>query len=458
MNMTLFCVDRPAAVLASALTLVGFTLAPNSGHAACSEARELRLDSKLAEAEEAARACLESEPENPEVWMELSRILASLGEVEDALTWVNNAIDKAPDAYGYHFWKARLLARQDRLNEAWETLDALPSEAYDGNPTGTRVRADIQFWRGQNNAALNWYNEYLQMSEPNPYVLYNRGLIHKSFNNTEEARGDLKKSCEMNESATKACSVLNTMSEGSGYNGYAYAQGGYTLIRDRDNGWTGRVGVGSRFPTGTSVEIHGRGLSRTFPNNSKAEDILVGGQVGQQIQPGLEITAGGEVSLDNDFSPDWNAYLEPTLRFTDTALNVSLRYWRIEFPGGGVNVFSPAVVKYVWPLRFYARYYLAHEEATDTFKNSGIFDVSYFFGARTNIKIGGGIGDSSDFLELRATDDRTASDYHYLVLGGFTYSLTSSYDIGLTGIFRHEEAGANDYEQTDILMVHKVRF
>lgn len=458
MNINLCCSDRLFTAFFAVLTFIGLISATPSAHAACPEARELRFESRLAEAEKAARDCLTSEPESPGIWMELSRILASRDQVDDALTWVEKAIDKTPDAYSYHFWRARLLARQDRLQTAWETLDSLPSEAYDGNPTGMRVRADIQFWRGQNAAALNWYNRYLETSAPNPYVLYNRGLIHKALDNRQKATRDLKKSCEMDQSATNACSVLNSMSKGSGYDGYAYAQGGYTLIRDRDNGWTGRVGLGSRFSTGTSVEIHGRGLSRTFPDNSKAEDMLVGGQLGQQIQSGLEITAGGEVSLDNDFSPDWNAYLEPTLKFTDLALNASLRYWRIEFPGGGVNVVSPAVVKYVWPLRFYARYYLAHEEETDTFKNSGIFDVSYFFGPRTNVKIGGGIGDSSDFLELRATDNRAASDYHYLVLGGFTYSLTSSYDIGLTGIFRHEEAGANDYEQTDILMVHKVRF
>ena len=123
----------------------------------CTKVEPYLNKSEFRLAEGAARTCLEKFPNHVRVWYLLSRALAGQKRYNDALTWVDKAIEKYPGDKDLHIWRVRLLAWSGDLNKAWSERYRIIKSAQHRRDAAMLI-ADVAFWRKDCVEAVKWYD------------------------------------------------------------------------------------------------------------------------------------------------------------------------------------------------------------------------------------------------------------------------------------------------------------
>lgn len=412
-------------------------------------ARGLRMQRRFSEAEKTARACTEEQQGNPDAWVELARALAAQGNSEEALTWVDKALLDYPDSNDLKLLKARLLAWTDQLDAARKLLETLPEDLYE-RPEAMRLRADILLWDDSFDEAIEWYNRYDEADPDNPLVLYKRAMAHRGAGDDSKALEDLEKSCEIAPDATNACKAHEGIAEDSYPKLYANILYGYSRIINRLDGWRLRGDVGSELSRNLTLMGTWEWLHRPFFDH-RAADWRFNAWGDYKFDSGLFFKAGGGFAIDPIFSPKWNALVEAGWSFE--YFQASARYWHIEFPDESNEVLNANAEIYIKPYMFELRYFMTFSDDGDPVAHSGLGRAFYFFSNLTQFYIGGGGGGKSDYLEPRDIN----SESHWLVTAGFRYMLTSHHRLLIAVTQRHDSAGTQNYDQTEVLGGYEFR-
>lgn len=416
----------------------------------CVEAtRGLRMQRRFQEAEKSARACIDAQQGNPDAWVELARALAAQGHSQDALNWVNKALQKYPDSTDLKLLKARLLAWTQQLGAARKLLKTLPDELYQ-RPDAMRLRADVLLWDKSYKEAVDWYNRYDQADPDNPIVLYKRAIAYRGMGEDGRALEDMQASCEIAPKATNACKAREGMAENSYPKLYANLFYGYSRIINRLDGWRLRGAVGSEVSKNLTFMGTWEWLHRPFFDH-RAADWRFNAWGAYQFDAGLFVLAGGGFAIDPIFSPKWSALVEAGWK--SRYFKASGRYWHIEFPDESNEVLNANAEFYLKPYMLELRYFMTLSGDADGVSHSGFGRIFYFFTNLTQFYIGGGGGGKSDYLELRDLN----SESHWLVTGGFRYMLTPHHRLMISVTQRHDSAGLQTYDQTEVLGGYEFR-
>jgi|GEM_PF-4103745 len=416
----------------------------------CVEAtRGLRMQRRFGEAEQSARACMQVQQGNPDAWVELARALAAQGNSEEALEWVNKALQQYPQIDDLKLLKARLLAWTQQLDAARKLLETLPDTIYE-RPDAIRLRADILLWDKAYTEAIDWYDRYDKADPDNPLVLYKRAMAYRGAGDDGRALEDLKKSCEIAPEATNACKAREGLAEDAYPKLYANIFYGYSRIINRLDGWRLRGAVGSEISRNLTFMGTWEWLHRPFFDH-RAADWRFSGWGAYQFDSGLFLMAGGGFSLDPVFSPKWNALAEAGWKFK--YFKTSARFWHIEFPDEANEILNANAEIYIKPYMFELRYFMTFSGGNDGLVHSGFGRVFYFFSNLTQFYIGGGGGGKSDYLEPRDVN----SESHWLVTSGFRYMLTPHHRLMISVTQRHDSAGLQNYDQTEVLGGYEFR-
>jgi YaiO family outer membrane protein len=413
------------------------------------EARYLRMQKRFNEAEQTARKCIEDQPENADAYVELARSLAARERHQEALDWANKALTKYSDSADLKLLKARLLAWTDRAEEAQELLGELPQQVYD-RPDAMRLRGDVLLWGEQYTQAVKWYNRYDQKDPDNPIVLYKRAMAYKGMGRNSQALADLRKSCEIAPEATNACKARDSFAESAYPKLYTNVFYGYSRVVNRLDGWRLRGAVGSELNENLTLMGTWEWMHRPFFDEREA-DWRFNGYGYYEFDMGLNFKGGGGFSPSPVFSPEWNAFVEPGWKFEH--FKVSARFWHIQFPSEPNEVLNPNVELYFKPFMLEARYFLTFSE--DDLSHSAFLRGFYFITNLTQVYVGGGLGDKSDYLEPRDLN----ADSHWLVTAGFRYMLTPNHRFMISVTQRNDQDSSEweTYDQTETLVGYEFR-
>lgn len=434
--------------LALVMLVVGL---PAAASAQCAtEARYLRMQRRFKEAEQTARQCTKTEVGNADAWVELARALAARGESQEALEWVDKALEKYPDSADLKMLRARLLAWTDRLDEARAVLEKLPREVYK-RPAAMRLRADVLLWDERYEEAVKWYNRFDQVEPDNPIVLYKRAMAYRGMGKNSKALADLRKSCDIAPQATSACEARESFAHSSFPILYTNVFYGYSRVVQRLDGWRVRGALGSEVNPNLTLMGTWEWMHRPFFDHRTADWRFNGYGAYQFDAMGLNLMAGGGFSPNPTFSPVWNGFVEPGWKFEH--FKVSARYWHIQYTGEPNEVINPNVELYFKPFMFELRYFATFDPSTDGVQHSGFGRMFYFFTDLTQLYVGGGGGDKSDYLEPRDIN----AESHWLVTAGFRYMLTPNHRLMINVTQRNDMAGWQTYDQTEALLGYEFR-
>lgn len=413
------------------------------------EARYLRMQKRFSEAEKTARDCIAEQPENADAYVELARSLAARERHTEALDWADKALAKYSDSADLKLLKARLLAWTDRADEARALLDGLPQQVYD-RPDAMRLRGDVHLWGEEYTQAVKWYNRYDQSDPDNPIVLYKRAMAYKGMGRNSQALADLRKSCEIAPEATNACEARDSFAETAYPKLYTNVFYGYSRVINRLDGWRLRGAVGSELNKNLTLMGTWEWMHRPFFDERQA-DWRFNGYGYYEFDSGLNFKAGAGFSPNPVFSPEWNAFAEPGWKFEH--FKVSARFWQIQFPSEPNQVLNPNVELYFKPFMLEARYFLTFGE--DQLSHSAFLRGFYFITNLTQVYVGGGLGDKSDYLEPRDVN----ADSHWLVTAGFRYMLTPNHRF-MIAVTQRNDMDTSEYEsydQTETLVGYEFR-
>ncbi len=399
----------------------------------CDEVRQLRLDAEYERAVESARQCLEERPEDVEVRLELARALSVQERAGEALEWSLEAVEMAPEHVDARMLTARLRARQGDFATAIDELEQLDEDARQASEV-RRLRADLALWSGDDAGAIERYRELLEDDDSSGDIWTNMGHAQRRQNNSDDARSSYQRGCE--QGVERACTALDDMRTADALRYFARIEPGYSLVNDRPDGQHLRLVAGVRPTSSTRLEAGYHVVRRGFVDGSVGQDMgvtLDGGWAAEGGGPRL--SAGGGWTFAPDFSPQWNAYVEGGWT-TDIGIDAGLRLWRLQFPNAGATVVNPSLTYYTGPWMFDGRYYLAIDDEFSV-DHSALGRIGYFFGDRTSVYAGAGIGNRPDYLTVSPLTV-TPRIGHYSALAGGAWQFGDHQTLNLDVRYHHE--------------------
>lgn len=422
---------------------------PADRDADCEEkTRHLRMQLRFQEAEKIGRACAEAQPDDPDIWVEVGRALAAQQKTGQARAWVDQGLERFPDDPGLTLLKARLLAWDERLSESRALLETLPPATFE-HPEAMSLRADVLLWDQDFSQAVKWYNRYDMADRDNPLVLYRRAQAYRGMGKTSLALRDLRRSCEIAPQATVACEARADFSQSAYPKVYANAFYGYSRVIERLDGWRVRGALGSEINRNLTLLGTWEWLHRPFFDH-RADDWRFNASGEYEFDSGLVLMAGGGFSPDPIFSPKWNALVEAGWKFE--RFKLTGRLWHIEFPDQANEVFNANGELYFKPFMLEGRYFLTFAP-DDNPAHSGFGRLFYFFSDLTQLYVGGGGGQKSDYLEPRDVQSQS----HWLFTGGFRLMLSDHHRLMLSLTQRHDSANELNYDQTETMLGYEFR-
>ena len=356
----------------------------------CEEARALRFDGKLEAAEEATRVCIEKIPTDLDAWVELSRILAMQGHYGRALIWVDGAINATEDPRSYELWRARLLLWKGDYDHARQAVSELSSGGDD--------KEELEEL-SQTIDEAEWFEDH-RANHRRPFYM---------------------------------------------------AEMSYFAHQEGTHSWHTRHTLGAHFIDSLLTEVHVDGIRRSYPDEA-VTDMWVGGKIRYAPESFYRLRVGGFVAPRNEFSPDWNAFVQPSVMITRHA-EVAVRFQRVQFPQGGVHVINPRTLLHFGPLLLDARYYVGFEY--DGRIAQAAMGRLIFLPVETfQIFAGGSIGNQAEYLEGHINAPQRA----IRGAAGVKMQLTRSVDLLLDGGYRHEVVDGEDYHLYDVTTGVRWRF
>jgi YaiO family outer membrane protein len=171
----------------------------------CPSADTLYRRGRGAEAEAAARACVQERPSDVGGWMSLSRALAALERFDEARGWAEKALASYPEDADLLLWKARLLAWTGHRREARGLLEAVPERAF-ADADNLRFRADLAFDLKDHEGALVDYEAWQHLRPWGDRAFFlRRGECRQVLGREEEARRDFERACELEGGGSEGC-------------------------------------------------------------------------------------------------------------------------------------------------------------------------------------------------------------------------------------------------------------
>ena len=441
---------KPWSVTGLALALVAGWGVRAPAATDCPRARSLADAGYYELAEQAARDCLGYDPFDPTPWPIITRSLVGLERLGAARFWVDVALDRHPYDVSLRVWRARLLAWEGKRRAALADLDALPP-AFAAYPDVVRLRADINYWSKDYQAAVGLYGVYLDAQPDDAYAVYSRGVALQKVGRVEAAREDFARACRLQPDATRACDALRPpANEDDARPIYALVLPGWRAAVDREVEWTLGLAVGGLLLRHTEVEA-GVQLAYRDYGPDRQSDTVGHLSVTQYLDDEITLTVGGAGAVDPAFSPTWSAYVEPGITLGAVALK--LRYWRISFVDDGAHVVMPQASLRVGSVALDALYALAIED-DDGPNHAGLGRVGWVFPAGSRVHVGVGGGNSADYIESR----QSGSERYVLGLVGGRYQVTEAQWLAADYTLRQERLGDVERRQHQVLGGYGVTF
>ncbi len=379
----------------------------------CEQVRQLRTGGQLDEAAELAEQCLQDDDSDVEMMLELSRSLAGLERLEDALQWSGRAVQEAPDHQDALFLQARLSAHDGDFETSQQLLDRLDDEARQQAEV-QRFEADLWFWRGEHGEASERYAVYLETVPDDETAWLNTGHVRSHLGEREAAIEAYQRSCELG--AQTGCGAAEELEQADKRSWFARLEPSYSLVADRPDGQGLRLVAGVEAMPDIIVEAGGHLVRRGFIDDSTLTDTGMTLEGHYNPGKGLRASAGGSYTFQPDFSPSWSAYLEGGWT-TERGLDAGLRGWRLQHEDAGTTVIIPSLTQYIGPWALDGRYFLSVSDDGDL-DHTALGRVSYFFGDRTSVMAGAGFGTRPDYLELSPITEVPVVSHYTGMVGG----------------------------------------
>lgn len=416
-------------LLIVALLSVGWS---SDGSVPCEDVSSLRHAGEFHQAEDTANRCLEERSDDVEMMLELARAVYAQDRAEEATKWTDRALSAAPEHEDAIIFRARLAAQAGDYEAAIHGLDELSTETRESVEV-QQLSANIALWSGDHEAAVAAYTAYLTDFEDDPEAWTNLGHAESQIGRLGDARESYRRSCEMG--SERGCAALEAALLHDRTRYFARVRPGYSSVWDLPDGQTLQLGIGVEPNRQTSVEAGYHFVRRGFADGEHQQDMGVSLDASYTATNGLRTGAGAAWMFDVDFSPQWMAYVDGGWT-TDVGLDAGLRLGRIQFPAGGINVISPSLTYYTGPWMFDGRYYLG-VDSERSLSHATLGRVGYFFGDRTSVHVGGGVGNRPDYIELTSLTDPPLVA-HYTGLAGGTFKLSDRHKFNLDLQYRHQ--------------------
>ena len=401
----------------------------------CDDLAELRHAGEIQSAEELALKCVAEHPEDLGVMLELARLSFLNDEAAAAMDWVDRALDAAPEHSDAIMLRTRLLAHRGDISAAIEQFEALTAATGDSNEA-RRLGADLALWKGDHQHAAEEYALYLDDVPDDAEAWTNLGHARFADDDLEAARESYYEGCELG--LDRACSALHNASAAPHYRTYAVARPGYSAARQFPDSQTLRLALGGNPTDQTSVEAGYNLARRELGADPTIYDMGVSLDASWNSPRGPRAGAGGALVFDADFSPPWSAYVEGGWLF-DSNLDLGLRLGRLQFQNSGVSLIVPSATYYRGPWMLDGRYYLGIDD-DQSVTQTGLARAHYFFGDRTSIYAGAGLGNAPDYLDPSLFAVTPALSHYTGLLGG-TLQINPRHTLNLDLQYRHETLG-----------------
>ena len=176
----------------------------------CPRALKWMKQKDLVKAEREARNCLKRRPGRPAYHFLLARILAAQERYDEALAWLAKARKRVPRNHEIQAWQARVLAWKGELDLAWEGVADLPAKAYRNRDTA-RFVADLAYWRNDFETALQKYDYYLRRWPKDPTAVRNRALCRWQLGQGAKAQEEFRDMCAKWPELERSCELWQSV-------------------------------------------------------------------------------------------------------------------------------------------------------------------------------------------------------------------------------------------------------
>lgn len=423
---------------AVAIAVVMFGAAPAYGADAdpCAAVEAVRPFENPARAAETAEACLAVKPDAVGAWITLARARTFADRLDDALTAVDAALKLQPLNLEARIVRIRVLAFLTRLDEAAGEAAALTT-AEQADPEAARLFADLAFWRGDHADAVRRYDEEILRAPLDVGLWRNRGLSKKAMGDRPGALRDLDQACRLDRAQ---CIVAeNTRAElarftASLYAGYAWAPRGAGQGANIIGSFYWRA-IPKTLTAGVIVDVR----NRDYGGSQDWNALLLGNVI--YTHPSrfrLDVGAGGTPAAT--FAPVYSAWIEPGINVpipnSRHSLDFALKYWRLGFKTAGAHIIQPSFIWAYAPFAFTVRYYLTIRDADHSLAHFVLGRVTFAPIDLIELNVGGGAGNSPDFLDLRDSRARLA----WVALGSIAFQLNWQHRVEAIYSYRFEDA------------------
>jgi tetratricopeptide (TPR) repeat protein len=430
-----------------------------SGSAAgnvCPEAKKYLQNESFVEAEKEAQNCMEKDPENVQIWIILARAFAGQQKFIRALNLVEKAMQRYPDDTDIAALRIKILAWLGDYEAAWNGIFLLKTEAFNDKDT-VRLAADIALWKGENEKAIMFYNRFLEKWSDDPQALRNRAIAYELAGYKEESDSDYRKLCKIQGSESEKCKKIREEDTFKHFS--IFLEPHYMLVENKPNDWNmfGEFKYRVKKPLEFGANLDYRSRNYTGANLVDAYSEFFGTWFSES---GFVFHGAAGYTFHRRFSPIWSAQIEPGY-ITESGFEFYLKYWYVRFPDNGVSIISPSVSHTYHSWVFYLRYYLSFKNRTvESGKenldvgHSVVGKITYYLLDPFLVYAGGGIGNTSDYLEVRDV----SSDKFWLLQAGAGWQITDHHRITIDYAYLNESSGSSKFIQHEFYGGYQLPF
>lgn len=271
----------PQRHIAVAIAAICTVAIPIAAHASCPDARDLRRAGEPVAAEAAARACMATDAQDVDAWIELSRAVGYQQRFDEALHWAERSLERYPADADVAAWRVRLLAWSGRLPAARAAYAELVARApgVRDDPETAMLEVDLAFWGHDWRGATEGFTAYLARFPDDAEALRKRGLAWSERGEVDRAVADLERSCSLGGRASCAWGSRGSCGCGSRRAGTSFRTASARSSRAGAATASPSTGRSASGPARTSARGSRLGSSRrwSWPTTSSGRGCACGG-------------------------------------------------------------------------------------------------------------------------------------------------------------------------------------